>query len=123
METFKCLKIQKGQIISAKPLKNWIKKIALSGCIVLNKSPHRCHDFFHSCGERRDLMMSISTMTCLTSPNNNTDRLSGLRISHMALYGDFQMPENRKRSDYQCETPKNFITGRPFSKVVGGNVR
>ena len=68
-------------------------------------------------------MMSISIMTCLTSPNNNTDRLSGLRICHMASYGDFQMPENTKRSDYQCETPKNWITGRPFSKVVGGNVR
>ena len=33
------------------------------------------------------------------------------------------MPENTKRSDYQCETPKNWITGRPFSKLVGGNVR
>ena len=30
------------------------------------------------------------------------------------------MPENTKRSDYQCETPKNWITGRLFSKVVGG---
>ena len=68
-------------------------------------------------------MMSISTMTCLTSPNNNTDRLSGLRICHIASYGDFQMPENTKRSDYQCKTPKNWITGRSFSKVVGGNVR
>ena len=46
-------------------------------------------------------MMSISTMTCLTSPNNDTDRLSGLRICHMALYGDFQMPENIKRSIYE----------------------
>ena len=33
------------------------------------------------------------------------------------------MPENTKRSDYQCESPKNWITGRPFSKLVGGNVR
>ena len=33
------------------------------------------------------------------------------------------MPENTKRSDYQCETPKNWITGKPFSKLVGGNVR
>ena len=49
--------------------------------------------------------------------------LTGLRICHMVLYGDFQMPENTKRSDYQCETPKNWITGRLFSKVVGGNVR
>ena len=68
-------------------------------------------------------MMSISTMTGLTSPNHNTDRLSGLRICHIASYGDFQMPENTKRSDYQCETTKNWITGRPFSKVVDGNVR
>ena len=49
--------------------------------------------------------------------------LTGLRICHMVLYGDFQMPENTKRSDYQCESPKNWITGRLFSKVVGGNVR
>ena len=66
--------------------------------------------------------VSISIMSCLTSPNNYTDR-PGLRIRHMVLYGDFQMPENTKRSDYQCETPKNWITGRLFSKVVGGNVR
>ena len=43
-------------------------------------------------------------------------------LSH-GLYGDFQMPENTERSDYQCETPKNWITGRIISKVVGGNVR
>ena len=43
-----------------------------------------------SCGERRDLMMSISTMTCLTSPNNNTDRLSGLRICHMVYMETFK---------------------------------
>ena len=49
--------------------------------------------------------------------------LTGLRICHMVLYGDFQMPENTKRSDYQCKTPKTWITGRLFSKVVGGNVR
>ena len=49
--------------------------------------------------------------------------LIGLRICHMALYGDFQMPENTKISDYQCETPKNWITARPLSKVVDGNVR
>ena len=34
-----------------------------------------------------------------------------------------KMPENTERSDYQCETPKNWIKGRLFSKVVGGNVR
>ena len=68
-------------------------------------------------------MMSISTMTCLTSPNNNNDRLSGfVNLSH-GFYGDFQMPENTERSYYQCETPKNWITVRLFSKVVGGNVR
>ena len=33
------------------------------------------------------------------------------------------MPENAKKSDYQCEAPKDWITGRPFSKLVGGNVR
>ena len=66
--------------------------------------------------------VSISTMSCLTPPDNNTDR-SGLRICHMVLYGDLQMPENTKISDYQCESPKNWITGRLFSKVVGGNVR
>ena len=33
------------------------------------------------------------------------------------------MPENTKRSDYQCEIPENWVTGRPFSKLVGGNVR
>ena len=49
--------------------------------------------------------------------------LTGLQICHMVLYGDFQLPENTKRSDDQCETPKNWITGRIFSKVVGGNVR
>ena len=49
--------------------------------------------------------------------------LTGLRICHFPLYGDFQMPENTKRSDYQCEIPKNWITGRPFFKLVGGNVR
>ena len=26
------------------------------------------------------------------------------------------MPENTERSDYQCETPKNWITGRLFYK-------
>ena len=49
--------------------------------------------------------------------------LTGLRICHFPLYGDFQMPENTTKSDYQCETPKNWITGRPFSKLVGGNLR
>ena len=64
--------------------------------------------------------VSISTMSCLISPNNNTVRAANL--SH-GLYGDFQMPENTERSDYQCETPKNWITDRLFFKVVGGNVR
>ena len=67
-------------------------------------------------------MVSISTMSCLTSPNNNTDRVSSANLSH-GLYGDFQMPENTERSDYQCETPKNWITDRLFSKVVGRNAR
>ena len=49
--------------------------------------------------------------------------LTGLRICHFPLYGDFQMLENTKKSDYQCETPKHWITGRPFSKLVCGNVR
>ena len=49
--------------------------------------------------------------------------LTGLRMCHFPLYGDFQMPENTKKSDYQCETPKNWITGRPYSKLVGGNIR
>ena len=49
--------------------------------------------------------------------------LTGLRISHFPLYANFQMPENTKKSDYQCRTPKNWITGRHFSKLVGRNVR
>ena len=46
--------------------------------------------------------------------------LTGLRICHFDLYADFQMPEDTKKSDYQCETPQNWITGRPFSKLVDG---
>ena len=56
----------------------------------------------------------------LTFYHSIIDRAANL--SH-GLYGDFQMPENTERSDYQCETPKNWITGRLFSKMVGGNVR
>ena len=40
--------------------------------------------------------------------------LTGLRICHFPLYTDFQMPENTKKSDYHCETPTNWITGRLF---------
>ena len=67
-------------------------------------------------------MVSISTVSCLTFPNNNTDRVRAANLSH-GSYGDFKMPENTERSDYQCETPKNWITDILFSKVVGGNVR
>ena len=32
--------------------------------------------------------------------------LTGLRICHFLLYAGFQMPENTKQSEHQCETLK-----------------